>query len=62
MADHRPEKPEVKAAKGGYLYIDVEDLINSKIGRDKIRTMSAYSKKIIRRRRNAASEAIDAKE
>lgn len=54
MSTDRPERPEVKVSKSGNLYVDVEELFNSKIGRRKIRRMSEFSKQILKNRQTSS--------
>jgi hypothetical protein len=44
MAQNRKDKPEVKASKAGSLYVDLEEVIQSKSGRQTIRDMSRLSR------------------
>lgn len=45
MASRRRDKPEVKASEAGNLYVDLNDVLQSKSGRQTIRDMSKLSKR-----------------
>lgn len=59
MRTDRKDKPDVKTSKAGSLFVELDDVIESKSGRQMIRNMTKLSKRAKKRRsetRNPSSQ------